>query len=66
MIWKKLRSLVGGGDKADARRATADAERSLADAEARTAEINQLVGRIHQHGYVNHIGERVMAGIRGA
>lgn len=66
MIWKKLRKLVGGGVKAEAEHANAAAEKSLADAQARTAEVNQLVGRIHQHGFVNHIGERVMAGIRGA
>lgn len=66
MLWKKLRKLVGAGGKAEAVQANVDAEKSLADAQARTSEIAQLVGRIHQHGYVNHIGERVMAGIRGA
>ncbi len=66
MIWTKLRKLVGGGGKAEAAQANADADKSLAAAQARTAEIAQLVGRIEQHGYVNHIGERVMAGIRGA
>lgn len=66
MMWKKLRKLVGAGGKAEAVQANADAEKSLVDAQARTAEIAQLVGRIQQHGYVNHIGERVMAGIRGA
>lgn len=66
MVWKKLRTLVGAGDKAEAVQANEDAERSLVNAQARTAEIAQLVGRIQQHGYVNHIGERVMAGIRGA
>ena len=66
MMWTKLRNLVGGGGKAEAAQANADADKSLADAQARTAEIAQLVGRIEQHGYVNHIGERVLAGIRGA
>lgn len=66
MMWKKLRKLVGAGGKAEAEKANAAADRSLAEAQARTKEIAQLVGRIEQHGYVNHIGERVMAGIRGA
>lgn len=66
MMWKKLRKLVGAGGKAEAARANAAADKSLAEAQARTAEIAQLAGRIEQHGYVNHIGERVMAGIRGA
>lgn len=66
MMWKKLRSLFGVGGKAEAVQANVDADKSLADAQARTVEIAQLVGRIEQHGYVNHIGERVMAGIRGA
>ena len=66
MMWKKLRELVGAGDKAEASRANAAADKSLADAHARTDEIAQLVGRIQQHGYVNHIGERVLAGIKGA
>jgi hypothetical protein len=65
MVWKKLRKLVGAGGKAEAERAQAEAEKSLEAAQSRTAEIEQLVGRIRQHGYVNHIGERVMAGIRG-
>lgn len=66
MVWKKLRKLVGGGVKAEADRANAAADKSLADAQSRTAEIAQLVGRIQEHGYVNHIGERVLAGIKGA
>ena len=66
MMWKKLRELVGAGGKAEAVQANVDADKSLAEARARTAEIAKLVGRIEQHGYVNHIGERVMAGIKGA
>jgi len=66
MVWKKLRKLVGGGVKAEADQANAAADKSLQDAQSRAAEISQLVGRIQQHGYVNHIGERVLAGIKGA
>lgn len=65
MLWTKLRTLVGAGGKAEAAQANVDAEKSLVDAQARTAEITQLVKRIEHHGYVNHIGERVMAGIKG-
>lgn len=63
---KLFRRFAGRGDKADAVEAQKVAERSLAVAQARTAEIAELTNRIQEHGYVNHIGERVLAGIRGA
>ena len=65
MTWKLLRKLVGSDDRTAAHNAQVAAEKSLSDAHAQAPEIDQLVGRIRQHGYVNHIGERVMAGIRG-
>lgn len=63
---KLFRKFAGRADKAQAMEAQKVAQRSLDAARARTAEIAELTGRIQEHGYVNHIGERVLAGIKGA
>lgn len=65
MLKKLLRKIVGGDDWAEAEAAQKDAQQSLDLARSRTAEIAQLAGRMHQHGVINHIGERVEAAWRG-
>lgn len=64
MLRKWFRKIVGG-DWDEAEAAQKNAQESLDTARARTAEIKQLAGRMHQHGVVNHIGERVEAAMRG-
>lgn len=64
MLKRLLRRIVGGDwDAAEA--AQKEAQASLDTARARTAEISQLTSRMHQHGVINHIGERVEAAWRG-
>lgn len=63
---KKLFRKIVGGDWDEAEAAQKRAEESLNTSRARTAEIAKLAGRMHQHGVVNHIGERVEAAWRGA
>lgn len=59
-----LKTWFGGG-KAEAEAAQEAAKLSLERAQARTEEIAKLTGRVHRHGVVNHIGERVEAAWRG-
>ena len=66
MMWKRLRKLVGGTAKTEAERAVVTAEVDYQAAVQQANELDELVQRIQEHGYRNHIGERVMAGIRGA
>lgn len=65
-MWKRLLRKIVGDDWDQAEAAQKDAQESLNSARARTAEIAQLAGRMHDHGVVNHIGERVEAAWRGA
>lgn len=60
---KLLHRILGG--KAEAEAAQVTAQRSLERAQSRTEEIAQLTGRVHRHGVVNHIGERVEAAWKG-
>lgn len=64
MLRKLFRKIVRG-DWAEAEAAQKEAQVSLDTARARTVEIAQLAGRMHQHGVINHIGERVEAAMRG-
>lgn len=61
---KLIQKLFGG--KAEAEAAQVSAQKSLGRAQSRTAEIEQLTGRVHRHGVINHIGERVEAAWKGA
>lgn len=64
MLKRLFRKIVGADwDAAEA--AQKEAQASLDTARARTVEITQLTGRMHEHGVVNHIGERVEAAMRG-
>lgn len=62
---KRLFRKIVGGDWDEAEAAQKNAQESLDTARARTVEITQLAGRMHAHGVVNHIGERVEAAWRG-
>jgi hypothetical protein len=65
-MWQKLRKLVGGERKDEARAAVVTADLTLQQAVRQADAATKLTGRIIEHGTRNHFGERIEAAIRRA